>query len=520
MTPASANPYVSYLPAGVEPDYRYWKARTALESYRRAERRGELAPRTRRLTVYESEAVGATGTNDTYATADFARGFGTGPDDLDPVVTLSGYLTDSVYPVDPALPFAEDDGAIPLASPVALAVGEGVRIEGAAIGDGPFGATSGDFDFYAVTATTEGLTLVANVDVPGDLDAYLALYDEAGTFIAVNNDTHGTEPFLDLRLPAPGTYYVAVFGYRSGVPILGDPFDAGSGPGVGSTGAYDLTLAFPERDVDVYAFDLDAGDVLGVGEGMGFLHSVEIVAPDGTVMIGSRRPLSFAYPADSPLPSEGGPGIGASTVAHEAGTYYLAVTGNADGPYSLGVHAFRPRTETESGATQVIFVDFDGATINAEEIWGGNANAVLSPLADFVPDWGLEPDDEDALIDAILAVLEQRLHDHLLLNGNNPGTGVVLRNRRDHADPGDAPYVSRLIVGGTMLELGIQTVGIASTIDPGNFGLEDVGVTLLDILSASPGIRSSLNGIEMAPGADKLDLVAVGVGGITAHEAG
>ena len=34
---------------------------------------------------------------------------------------------------------------------------------------------------------------------------------------------------------------------------------------------------------------------------------------------------------------------------------------------------------------------------------------------------------------------------------------------------------SRLIVGGTIAELGIGTIGIASAIDTGNFGFEDTG---------------------------------------------
>src|SRR5690606_8644160 len=45
--PASANPYVAFLPAGVEPDYEYWNARLALESYRRALRRDAFDFRTR-----------------------------------------------------------------------------------------------------------------------------------------------------------------------------------------------------------------------------------------------------------------------------------------------------------------------------------------------------------------------------------------------------------------------------------------------------------------------------------------
>ena len=87
-------------------------------------------------------------------------------------------------------------------------------------------------------------------------------------------------------------------------------------------------------------------------------------------------------------------------------------------------------------------------------------------------------------------------------------------------DPGNVPYLSRLIVGGTIAESGIGTIGIASAIDPGNFGLEDTAIILLDLLSASASNPNSLNQFGLAPGAEKLDLVATGVANITAHEAG
>jgi hypothetical protein len=68
----------------------------------------------------------------------------------------------------------------------------------------------------------------------------------------------------------------------------------------------------------------------------------------------------------------------------------------------------------------------------------------------------------------------------------------VLLNSRDHADPFGAPH-DRLVVGGTISELGIGTIGIAQSIDPGNFATSETGVVLLDLLSGPAFDPNSLN---------------------------
>ena len=525
LVPASANPYLALLPPGVEPDYRYWRARIALDSHRRAERRGERASRPHRFSFAEAE--GSPGENNTYGNAEHVAGFGTGAGAFSSELTVTGSLTVPSAEFASAGPFPEDDGSIPLASNTGLGVGVGLAagliVEGAEIGDGPHGSSTGDFDFYAVEAA-ESQTIYLQLRGGGG-DLHLALYDAGGVLLAIRGVTGSSAIPIVLRAPTSGTYYAAVFGKQEGdmalggvVPMITDPFDASSGPGPGRTGSYELRLWLTERDVDVFSFDLEAGDILGVGESTGAVSFVEILGPRGQVMMGTGMDFSSAFPDDSPLPSGGN--AGGATVAHESGTYAVAVWGDESGDYSFGVHAFRPRTETEPGATQVLFVDFDGATIDVEELFGlGDPAAELSPFAAFVPKWGFEPEEEDELIDRIMAVLEENLRSDLLERSNNSMTSLVLRNSRDHADPGDAPYVSRLIVGGTAEEFGVPVTGASSSIDIGNFGLEDVGVVLLDLLSEPPDGIISLNGIELAPGAEKLDLVATTVGNIAAHEA-
>ena len=57
-------------------------------------------------------------------------------------------------------------------------------------------------------------------------------------------------------------------------------------------------------------------------------------------------------------------------------------------------------------------------------------------------------------------------------------------NSRDNNDPMGQPGVSRVIVGGTVDELGFWTVGLAESVDPGNFAPAESAVVLLDQMSA------------------------------------
>lgn len=96
--------------------------------------------------------------------------------------------------------------------------------------------------------------------------------------------------------------------------------------------------------------------------------------------------------------------------------------------------------------------------------------------------------------------------------------------RRDHPDPFGQPNVSRVIVGGTIAESGIPTIGIAETIDPGNFGHEESALVLLDTLSSPAGPPSSPNPASLntylAAESDKVEFIGRAIGNIVSHEAG
>lgn len=294
----------------------------------------------------------------------------------------------------------------------------------------------------------------------------------------------------------------------------------------GEDDSFDVSGSLTSGDVDFFTFDLEPGDILGVNR-IGAGTSVRVNDPSGTLLVNTATDASFIYPVSSPLPGGGGRAL--AWVTDTAGTYALRIAGGA-GNYTLEVRLFRPELEGQViNNRQILFLDFDGATINAQALFGqGSTNATLSPLSAFLSGWGFSASQENAVIDAIIASVAENLADVGLLgnNGDFDTSGVFgeyaveIQNSRDDPDPFGQPNVSRLIVGGTIGQLGISTIGIAEDIDPGNFEIESTAVTLLDLLSAPSTNPNSLNQWPLAPGASKIDLVGVGVGNITAHEAG
>lgn len=266
-------------------------------------------------------------------------------------------------------------------------------------------------------------------------------------------------------------------------------------------------------DVDYYSFTLRAGDVIAAAVPGG--RTLELRQPDGTLLIRTASDPSFLYPAASPLPGNRA-STGSSAFAYvvnSAGTYALAVTGPT-GTYQLELQVHRPRLE--QGGVQTVFVDFDGALVDPA-IFGGPAGVkALTPLRDFLPAFGLAATQENALIDAVLAEVRESLSADLASRGLNPKFALDLRNSRDHLDPASDAQASRVVVGGSIAQLGLETIGIAQSIDPGNFAGNETAVVLLDYLSGPNGLAS----IALAPGSDRLALTARAIGNIVAHEAG
>ncbi len=543
-----ANPYLSLLPVEAEPDWEYWRARMAYEAARRRLEVAGSFPATAVL-VTESEAPGVLGENDLPLFAEDLPGFGSRVGQS-ASAEVSGHLL--ALWQSAGGPYAEDDGAIPLAHPLTVAEGTAVVVAGI-LGDGPHGSAGtgrGDFDFYAFSAVAgTRIEVAVRTPVPlGDLDPVAALYRGDGIPVAFNDDILRPgflttfDSYLAYTTTESGTYYALVGGFAPfenfELEMLpADPFDPSSGPGAGSEGTYDVVIAVDVDvlpDVDFYRVELRAGDVLGASLA-GSAGRVSLLVLDDELRVASLADLSAIYPDASPLGGGGGRAA-LAYVAETAGTYAVGVdrpiglAGDGDGAYSLELRVARPPLDREgSDAVQVLFLDFDGATIDASIFLPFLGTVTLSPLVDFLGRWGLDAADEGALVDSILRHVEENLSEDLRLRGRNgdfAASGVAgefdveIRNSRDHPDPWGEPNVSRLIVGGTVEELGVELLGIAESIDPGNFSTAETGVILLDLLSAEGGNPNSLNSFPLALGASKVDLIGAGLGNVASHEAG
>jgi len=294
-----------------------------------------------------------------------------------------------------------------------------------------------------------------------------------------------------------------------------DPFDPASGDGAGSEGAFNLLLDVARSDFDFYAVQLRKGDVLGTSV-TGSAARITVWDTAGREVHGSDQDATFIYPPNSPLP--GGGNAVSEHVADEDGLHYVAVS-DGDGNYDITVEAYRPNLEGDK-ITQTIFIDFNGQRLNTA-IFGGPGVVTLSPLRSFLGRWGLTTADENALIDGIVAEVTENLKRDLVQSGLNDKFRLKILNSRDDADPFGEVNVSRLIVGGTIAESGVNTIGIAQSIDPGNFDTQESALILLDVLSGSPEEwgEATLNEY-LTPASNKVKFIGTAIGNVASHEAG
>jgi hypothetical protein len=469
------------------------------------------------LLVDEAEPTGIRGANESPANAQRVTGFGTGAGQNQRMRVL-GTLSPEDVSTQSLPPGEEDNGSIPLATETGIDDNLGGVTTTGVIGDGPHGSAgtgTGDFDFYSLDAAA-GDMLTVDIDTAdgGPLDSVVALYDEAGELIALNDDSvDGLDSLLTFQVTVTGTYFVLVTGF----PVLpNDPFDSGSGTGADSEGPYAVSiskLATDQMDVDFYAVQLRKGDVLGASVA-GAAARVTIWDTPGQETHGSTQDASGIYPASTPLP--GGGNAVADHVVDRDGWHYVGVA-NGDGDYDLTVEVFRPVLEG-SRPVQKLFLDFDGARVNTA-IFGGPGVRDLSPFSAFLGQWGLTGADEDAVIDAVIAEVRENLRRDMLHSGLNPDYDIRLLNSRDHADPWGQPNVSRVIIGGTIDQSGVPTIGIAQSIDPGNFETEESALVLLDVMSGPSDDELSLN-YYLTEASDRVAFVGQAIGNVTSHEAG
>lgn len=509
--PRIPNPYLALLPDPSQVDYAAWEAVMAEEARaRQARLRSTTSLLDRSPLAFDEREEPGTRVNDDFATAEALDGFGSGRAE-NPRARLHGRLDRTVTPV--ALPrHEEDDGAIPLARDTTVdRPGEAVRIDGT-IGDGRYGRAgtgSGDFDFYRVHGRV-GAEIVVDVDAQPGLDTMAVLWDADGAQVAFSDDDGpGLDPRLRFVVPADGFYYVMV----TGAPALpADPFDPASGGGAGGEGNYTIDIGLAIDDVDTYAVDLRPGDVLAVSV-TGSAGHAALYDPARQEVQGSTQDRTALYSPASPLP--GGGNAVVEHVATVRGRHYIRVDGGTSG-YEAAVEVYRPTVEQER-TPQTLFLDFDGARINTA-LFGGPGIRDLSPMRDWLSRWGLEDDDEKALARRIIATVEENVKRDLTFSGLAGRTRLVIRNSYDHADTFGEENVSRVVIGGSIEESGLSTIGVAQSVDPGNFGHEETALVLLDTLSGPP-TPSSLNAY-LTDESDRIAFIGRAIGNIVAHEVG
>jgi hypothetical protein len=306
---------------------------------------------------------------------------------------------------------------------------------------------------------------------------------------------------------------VLVSGFGPGL-VPSNPFRPGSGAGAGDEGAYRLQIGVQQQDEDYYGFHLESGDVLS-GRLAGGGTKVGVSRVDGRRMVTSTQDASYIYPPQSPLP---GGGASFAYVAEEPGWYAVSATQGA-GDYRLLVETYRPGTEgAATGAVQTVYLDFDGERLNTG-IYGGAGVRTMSPLRSFLARWGLRSDQEPELVDAVVASVEENLAETVAARGLNPDVAVRVLDSRHDADPWGQPNVSRVVVGGTIAQSGVPTIGIAQSIDPGNYAHEETALVLLDSLSERTDEEYSMN-TYLRPRSDRVAFVGRALGNVIAHEVG
>jgi hypothetical protein len=515
---AAPNPYLADLPGNVPVDWSYWHRRLRTLGERRSAhrlaQRGVLARQVPTPVVYsEQEPADRLGRNDTQATSEHLTDVGLGRPSQ--AAQVSGTLFRPGDGVTGHRGTREDQGSIRQATHSGVGYPHQRVVVRSRIGDGPHGSRrdgTGDFDFYAVRGRA-GRTLTATTR-GSNLDTVLALYDGRGHLLAANDDA-GDSYWSSLTYPVTttGNYYVMVAGYSDSGPVPASPFRSGSGSGAGDEGVYQLAITSQRLDQDQYGVYLHSGDVLA-GTLTGRATDVAVNRVDGRRMVDSQVDLSSSYPLQSPLP---GGGSTFAYVAEEPGWYSVEVS-KGTGAYRLLLETYPPGTTRGADHVQTIFLDFDGERVNTA-VFGGPGVSTLSPMSRFLGRWGLTAADENAVIDSTVASVKENLQQTLVDEGLNHQLDVRVLNSRDDPDPTGDPDVSRVIIGGTVAESGVPTIGIASSIDPGNYAHEDTALVLLDDVSSDASVPWSFNHY-LRPSSDRVAFVGRTLGTLAAHEAG
>jgi len=535
-SPMIPDPTISILPPGVTGNTAYWNQmrRNRAISNSTAKSGGSSSG-----PIMYSEREKGEGSNDIQRNAEEIRSFGVRSGQRNEA-TISGSL-----PPIPVGTQTEDDGAIPIANMTGITGGPDAITYSGVIGDGPMAGVVSDYDYYRLSLPA-GTTFSISIETPepfGDLDPFATFYLPNGTIIFQQDDGgNGFDPFVTLTVGANDLdFLVAISGF--GAFEAADPFNStgGSVTGfIGSEGTYDFTIQVFGTGAsakDFYAIKLEKGDVFGAalranGGNLELFNSNEELEK-GSAVFGS-----FAVP-NSPLPIDGN--VVTDYVVERTGTYAISVS-NAFGDYELDLGTYQPELEREKKRVQVIWLDYNGGAVDLSPWFEIPPVSNFTPFRDFLPALGLPNGNSDIrrITRKITSETRDNLYTELDESNVNRNLGVVVLGNDGTGNPalleplmaagsftilGLTFEVSQVEVSGTINEAFINTIGIASSIDPGNYEVYDNALVLNDVLTApasgfSANLTYSLNDVVLAPGVAKEDMVATVYGNVIAHEAG
>jgi hypothetical protein len=290
-------------------------------------------------------------------------------------------------------------------------------------------------------------------------------------------------------------------------------------------------------DEDYFALDLRKGDILDAR-----LVGVPGSRPTLALLDANTQELLLAqgrflggtiYPPSSPLYRDGLTTL--PYVIATSGRYYMRVA-DGIGSYVLNLRVHRSTFEAEPiGTQQTLYIDFDGSftrgdTLNLTGLGVPPGTLRIPPLSRYMPQLGLTAADTPAVARNTMNRVEQKLRTSLAARSNNgfygatgnPGEfNVRLVSSFDSPDLWGQSNVSRVLVGGTQTEIGLDPdtglLGIAQSVDVGNFGREESGLVMVDILIAD-SMDPAL--VPIAGNVSRADLFAELLSMVIAHEAG
>ncbi len=304
------------------------------------------------------------------------------------------------------------------------------------------------------------------------------------------------------------------------------------------------TVSGFSSDLDTFSFDLKAGDILDIAT-TGSAGQFSIIDASGTQLLTSRVLVGgLQFPLQTVGNTNG------TIVIPADGRYFMTVgSAGLNNNYTVGLRTYRPVTEQLSvGDAQIVYLDFEGGVVD-NNIFNEDLAVPGLPTFGFtvvpsfensLPFLGLEYGDiatsniiTTAVYDDVIRVFNDLADSPTNTNGDFTETGVagdygvrILSSRfraadgsyphRDwYNDNADDPRVSRLLVGGTGLDIGVPGVyGIAESVDVGNFNLREFGLFALD------GFQGSLLGFPIAPTRSEVDATIQFLSSVIAHEAG